>query len=67
MWLQRPTWRLLSASYAGDLALRDTIKCRDLLKSDRFQAKFHPTWKLSPNQNTKGYYLQARKLPCQRF
>ena len=39
-WANRPKTRFLCTSYSQDLALRDSDKCRLMLKSDRYQSLF---------------------------
>jgi hypothetical protein len=31
VWLGRPEWRALFSSYGMDLAIRDSVRCRDLI------------------------------------
>lgn len=53
VWLKRPEWRGLFSSYAMDLAIRDSGRCRDLVMSDWYRDTFNPGWELKGNQNTK--------------
>lgn len=53
VWLKRPQWRGLFSSYAMDLAIRDSGRCRDLVMSDWYRDTFSPGWELKDNQNTK--------------
>jgi len=46
--------RFISASYAQTLATRDMVRCRDLLRSDWFQARWPLT--LKEDQDQKTYY-----------
>lgn len=60
-WLRRPEWRVLRASYALDLALRDSVRCRELIEDAWFQDTFHPTWSLSRSQNAKNRFKNTRR------
>ncbi len=60
MWTRRPEWRGLFSSYAGDLAIRDSVKCRTLVESDWYQAAFMRGWELSSDQNVKSYFQNTR-------
>lgn len=51
MWMRRPSWRSIFASYSYKLAERDSIKCRNLIESDWFQDTFRPTWDFDPRLN----------------
>jgi predicted phage terminase large subunit-like protein len=54
-WLHRPSWRLIYATYAQDLTERDSVKCRDLIKSQWYQETFRPAWKIKADQDTKDH------------
>ena len=56
MWLHRPGWRGLFASGNEGIALRDSMKCRDILDSDWYRRLFAPTWAFAKDQNAKGHY-----------
>lgn len=60
-WLHDPSWSVLCASYAKELALRDARKCRNLIESDWYKSLKVPdssgsTWELSDDQNQVGFY-----------
>ena len=59
MWLRRPNYRMLFASYAADLSMRDSVKCRTLIQSEWYQDTFRPTWQLAGDQNVKSYYANS--------
>lgn len=59
MWLLKPTWRAIFSSYAMDLAVRDSVRCRDLIESDWYQATFRPGWRLSSSQNAKSWFVNT--------
>lgn len=54
VWTTRPQTRFLFASYAADLSMRDSIRCRDVLLSDWYQERW--PLKLQSDQNTKGLF-----------
>ena len=60
MWIKNPSWRGLFAAGSDTLALRDSMKCRDILDSDWFKKTFQPTWGFSADQNAKGYYKNTK-------
>lgn len=60
MWLRRPEWRALFSSYGMDLAIRDSVRCRDLIESDWYQQTFQPAWKLKSDQNVKSHFENDR-------
>lgn len=61
MWLGDPSWRVLSASYALKLALRDNLKARDIIQSEWFRDTFGAPWALSSSQNVKGRYANTEQ------
>lgn len=67
IWLQRaskdndlgPAWRGTFASGNGEVAIRDSIKCRDILDSAWYRRAFAPQWTFSKDQNAKGHYKNS--------
>ena len=59
-WIDNPGWRAIYASANPRVSMRDSIKCRDLLESDWYQKTFKPDWKLSDDQNAKGYFKNSK-------
>lgn len=59
VWLFRPEWRVIYATYAEDLTVRDSGKCRNLIQSQWYQETFAPSWKLSDDQNTKAFFTNT--------
>lgn len=55
---KRPDLRYVSASYSGDLTLRDNGKCRDLISSHRYQVQWGPQ-----REELCSYMLDESK-PC---
>ena len=62
-WLpeRRPGWRSTWGSYDGDLSTRDSVKCRELMKSNWYQETFQPSWKFSSDQDEKTYFVNTAK------
>lgn len=50
MWARRPEERILAATYASSLTIRDSIRTRDLLMSEWYQSTFNPEWKIARAQ-----------------
>jgi predicted phage terminase large subunit-like protein len=60
IWTFRPGWRGIFSSYAGDLAIRDSVKCRTLIESEWYKGTFAPSWQLASDQNVKSYFQNTR-------
>ncbi len=67
IWTWRPSYRGLFCSYSGDLALRDSVRCRLIVESPQYRALFtadhktgQPFWQLDSDQNTKGYFKNSK-------
>jgi predicted phage terminase large subunit-like protein len=61
IWAQKPEWRGVFSSYASQLAIRDSVKCRLILESDWYKRRFvRGKWELSGDQNVKAYYQNTR-------
>jgi len=52
-WINRPARQWLYFSYAHALSIRDSIKCRRLIESDKYQKFFGDGFQLMGDQNTK--------------
>lgn len=61
VWTWRPEWRGLFGSYAIDLAMRDSVRCRSVVSSPWFQDRFRPDWQMSGDQNVKSYFENTAK------
>jgi predicted phage terminase large subunit-like protein len=60
-WALDSTWSCIFASHDEDLALRDAVKARDLIKHEEYRRIFRPEWSLeawtfNPSQDTKHLY-----------
>lgn len=51
-----PGWRGLFASGDESIAVRDSLKCRDIIDSEWYQTNFRPKWGFTKDQNAKGHY-----------
>lgn len=56
LWLREPGARMLTGSYADDLALRDAVRTRDVMQSAWYRDTFAPSWKFKTDQNVKSWY-----------
>ena len=56
VWLRNPGWRAIMASGNEGVAIRDSMKCRDIIDSDWYRGLFRPGWGFSKDQNAKGHY-----------
>lgn len=55
-WINHPYYRWVFASYAFGLSVRDSIKRRKIIKSDRYQERWGSKFHLIDEQNTKIRY-----------
>lgn len=53
MWINRPETRWLCASYAQQLATRDSLKCRRIIESRWYQRNWGESFQLTSDQNQK--------------
>ena len=67
-WIRRPETHLLGpsvqflfASYAQALSIRDSVKCRRLIDSPKFQERWGDRFSLTTDQNTKGLFENDQK------
>jgi len=56
VWIQDPSSRWLTGSYALTLATRDALKSRRVIQSDWYQSLFGHIYTLTGDQNTKSRY-----------
>lgn len=52
-WIRNPGRRFMTTSYRGDLALRDSDRARDLIRSPEFQREFGERFRLRKGQDVK--------------
>ncbi len=55
-----PGVQFLAASYANQLALRDSVKCRRLIESPWYQAMWSDRFALNSDQNTKSRFTNDK-------
>ncbi len=60
MWLFRPSWRAIYASGTPSVVTRDSLKCRNLIKSEWYQETFKPAWKISLDQDEKQHFANTK-------
>lgn len=60
VWIKNPASRWLFASYAESLAMRDSVKCRDILTSDWYQQHWGSMFRLKGDQNAKTRFENDR-------
>lgn len=56
MWTHSPEWRGIFGSYALSLAMRDSVKTRDIIRSDWYRLAFANRWTVKEDQDTKGIF-----------
>lgn len=59
VWLWWPEWSCLMVSGAEDVALRDSMKCRELIRSDWYQSS-RPNWRAAKDQDGKEWFRNTR-------
>jgi len=56
----RPDKRIISTSYAADLAIRDNLYCRKLMRSEEYQECWGDSFQFTGDQNAKMRYENTR-------
>jgi predicted phage terminase large subunit-like protein len=59
-WIRHPARRWLYCSYAGSLAVRDSVKCRRLLESPWYRQRWGDRFELTSDQNEKSRFENDR-------
>jgi len=59
-WIHWPERRWLFSSYGAQLSIRDSVKCRRLLESSWYQARWGDRFALTTDQNTKSRFDNDR-------
>jgi predicted phage terminase large subunit-like protein len=59
-WIRWPERRWLFSSYAAQLSIRDSLKCRRLIDSPWYQGNWGDCFALTSDQNTKGRFDNNR-------
>lgn len=60
-WTNNPCVRSQFLSYDDGLAIRDSIKTRDLVQSEWYQETFRPDWRLRTDANEKSYFVNTKQ------
>jgi predicted phage terminase large subunit-like protein len=55
-WIRWPSWRAIFLSANPRVALRDSVYCRDLIRSRWYQETFKPEWELAGDQDAKSLF-----------
>ncbi len=55
-WLRRPATRFLTASYSGELAVRDALRSRRVIESPWYQSRWGGRFHLAGDMNLKSRY-----------
>ena len=58
-WVRFGHLKSLFASYALDLAIRDSVRCRDLVTNDWYEDVFDPQWEMKSDQSLKGNFANT--------
>jgi predicted phage terminase large subunit-like protein len=64
-WARKPAWRVITASHAHSLAVRDSLRMRRLIESEWYRERFAINWKLREDQNRNDDFentLSGRRL-----
>ena len=59
-WTRFPSSRFICASYAKEVALKDSIKTRDIVQSEKYSSSF-PGIQLRQDENMKGLFTNTQK------
>jgi predicted phage terminase large subunit-like protein len=59
-WIGWPERRWLFSSYAAQLSIRDSVKCRRLIESPWYRQRWRDRFALTSDQNTKGRFDNNR-------
>src|SRR5277367_1361934 len=59
-WIRWPERRSFYSSYAAQLSIRDSVKCRRLIESSWYQERWADRYALTGDQNTKGRFENNR-------
>lgn len=60
LWLKDPTKRMVFASGTPSVVTRDSLKCRNLIKSDWYQSTFRPQWGIAKDQDEKQSFATTK-------
>lgn len=60
VWTWWPSWRAIYASANPRISMRDSMRCKDIIESEKYRETFAIKWALSEDQNSKGNYKNTR-------
>ena len=60
VWIHKPSKQFLYSSYSANISIRDSVKCRRLIESPWFQARWGKVFKLVGDQNTKSRFINNK-------
>lgn len=55
-WITNPQEKFLTSSYSSSLSIRDSRRCRNLIKSEWYQKNWNSRFAISKDQNEKGRF-----------
>lgn len=61
VWIKHPERRFIFASYSASLALKDSVKCRQIIRSEWYRNSFKIEWELADDQDTKTKFLNDKQ------
>ena len=61
VWIDYPSKQFLSASYAMEVATRDSVDSRRIIESPKYQAAYGQSFKLTSDQNVKSRYENDKR------
>ncbi len=59
VWTRMPSAKFICASYAYQIALKDSIRCRDVVMSEKYRRCFSDI-EMREDQNTKGLFVNTK-------
>lgn len=60
VWLNNPGEKWMMVSYSEEFALRDSGLCRDLIKSDWYQARWRDRFKIRKDHDTQSFFMNDK-------
>lgn len=60
VWIHRPGFRFLFASYEQTLSVRDSMKCRDILRSEWYQDQWGDRFSISRDADEKTHFATTK-------
>jgi predicted phage terminase large subunit-like protein len=61
VWISHPKTRWIFSSNRVELAIRDSLKCRNLIESEWYRERWGRRYQLSQDQNQKGRFENTKK------